>query len=153
MYARKLSENKAMLTCIREAVQGGMPCLAECGGFLYLHESLADPEQKEYQMAGVIKGKAASQGKLVRFGYICIEGQKDGAYLKNGEVIRGHEFHYWYRQRQRLSCGEAGQNTFLAVYPYGRKSFCRVSAFVSALLCSFCQEICKPVYGDRRMSR
>lgn len=95
LYARKLSENKAMLTCIREAVQGGMPCLAECGGFLYLHESLADPDQKEYQMAGVIKGKAASRGKLVRFGYICIEGQKDGAYLKNGEVIRGHEFHYW----------------------------------------------------------
>ena len=95
LYARELSENKTMLAKIRESIQNGMPCHAECGGFLYLHEKLADPKGKLWKMAGVIRGEAAPKEKLVRFGYINLTGVVDGTFLKRGERIRGHEFHYW----------------------------------------------------------
>lgn len=95
LYARELSENKTMLSEIRESIQNGMPCHAECGGFLYLHEKLADSKGKLWKMAGVIRGEAAPKEKLVRFGYINLTGVVDGTFLKRGERIRGHEFHYW----------------------------------------------------------
>ena len=95
LYARELSQNKTMLSEIRESIQNGMPCHAECGGFLYLHEKLADPKGKLWKMAGVIRGEAVPKKKLVRFGYINLAGVVDGTFLKRGERIRGHEFHYW----------------------------------------------------------
>ena len=95
LYAERLSKNKTLLAEIRENIQNGMPCHAECGGFLYLHEQLADPEKRRWKMAGVIEGEAMPKEKLVRFGYIHLTGEKDGAFLKQGETIRGHEFHYW----------------------------------------------------------
>ena len=95
LYARELSQNKTMLSEIRESIQNGMPCHAECGGFLYLHEKLADPKGKLWKMAGVIRGEAVPKKKLVRFGYINLTGVVDGTFLKRGERIRGHEFHYW----------------------------------------------------------
>lgn len=95
LYAGKLSENKSLFSEIREKVQNGMPCHAECGGFLYLHETLTDQEGKIWKMAGLIQGDAVPKKKLVRFGYVCLTGKTDGVFLKKGEEIRGHEFHYW----------------------------------------------------------
>lgn len=95
LYAEQLSQNRALLLEIREKLRQGMPCHAECGGFLYLHEGLQDQNGVRREMAGVIPGEASQQGKLVRFGYITLQGETDGAFLKKGETIRGHEFHYW----------------------------------------------------------
>ena len=95
LYAERLSKNRELLLEIREKLGQGMPCHAECGGFLYLHEGLRDPDGVRWEMAGVIPGEAYPQGKLVRFGYITVRGETDGAFLKKGETIRGHEFHYW----------------------------------------------------------
>lgn len=95
LYAEQLSQNKRLLSEIREKLSQGMPCHAECGGFLYLHEGLTDQNGVRREMAGVIPGEAYPQGKLVRFGYITLQGETDGAFLKKGETIRGHEFHYW----------------------------------------------------------
>lgn len=100
LYARQLSENRGMRESIRKAVDSGMPCLAECGGFMYLHEELEDGEGNTYPMAGVLQGKVFPAGKLVRFGYVNItagdgNGSGTDGYLRPGECIRGHEFHYW----------------------------------------------------------
>ncbi len=95
LYAKELSQNQKMLDSIRFAVRNKMPCHAECGGFLYLQESLQDKAGKSWKMTGVIPGVAFPTGKLVRFGYIQLKSKKDGAFLKMGESIRGHEFHYW----------------------------------------------------------
>lgn len=113
LYARVLSENISMRRSIKEAVQSGIPCLAECGGFLYLQEELKDREGRAWRMAGVIKGSAASKGRLARFGYVKIEGKKDGLYLKKGENIRGHEFHYWDSTDNGADC--------VAVKPDGKR--------------------------------
>ena len=104
LYARQLSENKAMLLSIKEAVTGGLPTLAECGGFLYLHESLEDDQNRTYPMTGVLKGKAYRTGRLGRFGYIELTARKDQLLFQAGEGIRAHEFHYWDSENCGTDC-------------------------------------------------
>ncbi|WP_243008957.1 cobyrinate a,c-diamide synthase [Clostridium sp. AM58-1XD] len=93
--ARELAENSAMNEAVREAAKNGMPISAECGGFLYLQEELEGEDGRFYPMAGVLKGKGFRTGKLNRFGYIELTAGKNGGFMKAGDTIRGHEFHYW----------------------------------------------------------
>ena len=55
LYARQLSENKSMLEDVKRKIGSGMPTIAECGGFMYLHNELEDKSGKVFTMAGVIK--------------------------------------------------------------------------------------------------
>lgn len=95
LYAPALSNNIQMRRAIQEAAAKGMPCLAECGGFMYLHEEIEGEDGIVYPMAGVIKGKCMRTPKLVRFGYVEVHPQKTGGLLEEGETLKGHEFHYW----------------------------------------------------------
>ena len=104
LHARELSRNKSMAESIRMAVMNGIPCIAECGGFMYLHEYFEDDAGKGHEGVGVIKGKAFKTGKLVRFGYINITADKKSVLLNEGESIRGHEFHYWDSTNNGNSC-------------------------------------------------
>ena len=94
LYAEKLSKNITMRKSVREAVERGMPVVAECGGFMYLHGALIDREGTSYAMAGVIPAKCYDTGKLVRFGYIEMQ-EKKSCFLPEGSKIKGHEFHYY----------------------------------------------------------
>lgn len=95
LYAEALSKNVSMRNGIRELVQSGMPYLAECGGFLYLQETLEDMEGTAYMMAGALKGQAYGTGRLGRFGYIRLTTEGEGQLLLPGESIKAHEFHYF----------------------------------------------------------
>lgn len=95
LYTEQLENNESMRNSVKQAIQVGLPCLAECGGFMYLHEEMEDKEGNVRQMAGVIKGKSVYARRLVRFGYIEVEALTDGVFLKKGEKVKGHEFHYW----------------------------------------------------------
>lgn len=103
LFAKELSENDSMKTAIREAIRGGLPSLAECGGFLYLHKSLKDMEGRQYSMAGVIDADADYRGKLVRFGYVELT-EKESCFLPEKEGIRGHEFHYFDSTENGTDC-------------------------------------------------
>ena len=48
LYGKTLSENTRLLRDIRNAIQSGMPCIAECGGFMYLHQELISKEGCRY---------------------------------------------------------------------------------------------------------
>ncbi len=94
LYLEELSANKTMLDSIWDAINLGMPSLAECGGFMYLHDEIEDKSGNSYKMAGVINGRCRYTGHLVNFGYTTIESVTGG--LQNALVgIRGHEFHYY----------------------------------------------------------
>ncbi len=95
LYGRELSENESMLREIRRASEHSLPILAECGGFLYLHEELETKDHETFSMAGIIHGKAVPGSRLQRFGYIEVFSKEDTLFFKKGESIRGHEFHYW----------------------------------------------------------
>ena len=94
LYAKELSENRSMIKSLRDAAEKGMPILAECGGFLYLKDSLRDADGNCFKMAGVLKGDAYMTERLGHFGYVNVAPRKDNPYLTEGSVIRGHEYHY-----------------------------------------------------------
>ena len=95
LYCEALSLNESMREAVKKAAEGGLPVLGECGGYLYLLEELEAEDGRIWPMTGVLKGKGYKKGKNSRFGYIGVEAEKDRLYLKPGEQIRGHEFHYW----------------------------------------------------------
>ena len=104
MYAKELSENVRLRREIKAELEGGLPCHAECGGFLYLHESMEGMDGIDYEMAGFIEGSAVRKDRLVRFGYVEIEGGQNGAYLERGDTLKGHEFHYWDSSNNGDAC-------------------------------------------------
>ena len=95
LYARHLSQNTSMLQSIKTAIDGGLPAFAECGGFLYLHDSLEDDGGTAYPMAGVISGRGFRTERLQRFGYIRLTSGADNVLCPSGTCVPGHEFHYW----------------------------------------------------------
>ena len=95
LYAGRLSANQTMRDSVRNAISSGLPTLAECGGFLYLHDVLEGSDGVKYPMAGVVMGECFDRGTLGRFGYIEVTAEKDGLLCEKGSVFRAHEFHYW----------------------------------------------------------
>lgn len=95
LHARALSQNAPMGQAVRRAIEGGMPTLAECGGFLYLQKTLEDPEGTVWPMTGVLEGAGVKTGRLQRFGYVTLTAREDCPYWKRGETMAAHEFHRW----------------------------------------------------------
>lgn len=102
LYAKQLYENRSMRASVWQALESGMPCHAECGGFLYLGKSLADAEGNVYEMVGFLDGAGFRTERLQRFGYVELAPQEADAFAVN-TVLRGHEFHYW----DSTDCGDA----------------------------------------------
>lgn len=93
LYVRELSENRAMRMAVKSALSDQMPCIAECGGFLYLKEELEDQAGNAYPMAGYLPGRGFYTGKLGRFGYVTVSSKEKE--LLFGDKSPAHEFHYW----------------------------------------------------------
>ena len=95
LHARELSENTSLLREIKRKIEFGLPTAAECGGFLYLGQSLTDAEGQSWPMAGVLPGEAKDAGRLVRFGYAALSADSDSMLFRAGESFPIHEFHHW----------------------------------------------------------
>jgi len=95
VYADELSSNKSFLADLNQKINNGLPCYAECGGFMYLHERMQDENGNSYPMAGIIQGESFRTDHLVRFGYIELTASHDSLTAQKGERVRAHEFHYW----------------------------------------------------------
>ena len=95
LYAEALSNNTSMRAAVKSALEKGIPCIAECGGFMYLHRSMEDMIGQAFPMAGCIEGEVYKTNRLNRFGYIEITTGREEMVLEKGEAIRGHEFHYF----------------------------------------------------------
>ena len=90
LHAKGLSENRSMRESVKKAIADGMPCIAECGGFMYLHDRMEGDDGIMYEMCGAIKGETRNMHKLTRFGYIRLTPKDDSL-----GTVRGHEFHHW----------------------------------------------------------
>jgi cobyrinic acid a,c-diamide synthase len=93
LYAQQLSGNRQMLEEVRAFAASGRPVYAECGGMLYLSESLSVADQS-YAMAGVLPLSMQMTDKLVQFGYVTVDFMEDCLLGREGTVVRGHSFHY-----------------------------------------------------------
>jgi cobyrinic acid a,c-diamide synthase len=109
LYADQLAQNADMREAIRDHVDAGLPVLAECGGMLYLADTLRDLAGAEYQLLGVLPAQASMGGRLAAIG-------SQQLHLPEGSV-RGHTFHYstlraerapaWHATTQQGDTGEA----------------------------------------------
>ena len=95
LHAKELSKNTSLLREIKQKIESGLPTAAECGGFLYLGQSLTDAEGQSWPMAGVLPGEAKDAGRLVRFGYAALSADSDSMLFRAGESFPIHEFHHW----------------------------------------------------------
>ena len=95
LYAEQLSGNRTMLAEIHSAAASGMPVIAECGGFMYLHDALRTASGARYPMAGAVKGEVFPTETLQRFGLVTLRAQADNLLCNAGETLKAHEFHYW----------------------------------------------------------
>lgn len=86
LHLQTLAQNQRLRADIRAHFEADKPILAECGGMLYLLETLADKSGAAAQMAGIMPGHAALQGKLANLGLHEVQ-------LPEGR-LRGHCFHY-----------------------------------------------------------
>ncbi len=90
LYLSALSENKSMRDDVKRAIASGLPCIAECGGYMYLTEEI-----EGFPMVGALPGRCENKGRLVRFGYVTLTAQKDNLFCRAGETISAHEFHHY----------------------------------------------------------
>ncbi|MDR1090969.1 MAG: cobyrinate a,c-diamide synthase [Prevotella sp.] len=86
LYPDELSRNKSMLESIRMYIENGGKTLAECGGMMYLSDSITDAEGRIYPMAGILGQMATMQPMKLKLGY--------RQFRYNNVDIKGHEFHY-----------------------------------------------------------
>ncbi|MEW6409069.1 MAG: cobyrinate a,c-diamide synthase [Nitrospirota bacterium] len=93
LYAKRLSENTAMLRTVKQWAMDGMPLYAECGGFLYLTKGI-NTDGQFYPMVGIFPVEAYMRNKRFSLGYREVELLSDIILGKKGERLRGHEFHY-----------------------------------------------------------
>ena len=115
LFAGQLSDNKTMLQSVKSAIESGMPCLAECGGFMYLHNRMEDMNGTMHFMAGVIDGDVFRTPKLKRFGYVTVTARQECLCGPEGTAFRAHEFHYF----DSTACGDG----FHAEKPAGKRGW------------------------------
>ena len=71
----------------REALDKGLPVMAECGGFMYLHQYFQDMEGNDREGIGAIEGKAYKTPRLSRFGYLTLEKKEGECFRKEDRVL------------------------------------------------------------------
>lgn len=126
VFAEDLMDNQGFVKDLKKRIGAGMPVYAECGGYIYLSQSIRKLDGRICRMAGILPGRAEMTERLQRFGYVSV---------KWGELeISGHEFHrsmvrhaepvkqiYQVRLMRDSSktwqCGEVKDCT-LAAYPH-----------------------------------
>lgn len=95
IYAMELTQNETFRDQLKAALSDGLPCIAECGGFQYLQQSLEGQDGKEYPMVGFLQGRSYRTSGLRRFGYVRLTAKRDNLLCREGEGFAAHEFHYW----------------------------------------------------------
>ncbi len=91
--ARELAANDTFRTSVKECADSGLPIYAECGGLIYLGESIR-MEGEEYPLAGVFPVRFGMSARPQAHGYSIFEVDSDTPYYARGEEVRGHEFRY-----------------------------------------------------------
>jgi cobyrinic acid a,c-diamide synthase len=91
--AQALAENKRFRQGVRGLAEKGLPIYAECGGLMYLGESLV-LDSVTYPMAGLLPVVFGFSKRPQGHGYTVFEVEKPNPYFRPDTRVRGHEFHY-----------------------------------------------------------
>jgi len=91
--AQALADNQGFRQDVRRLAEDGLPVYAECGGLMYLGQSLV-LDGLTYPMAGVLPVVFGFSRRPEGHGYTIFEVEKPNPYFETGIRVRGHEFHY-----------------------------------------------------------
>jgi cobyrinic acid a,c-diamide synthase len=94
LHATELAANKPMHAAVRCYAEQGRAIYAECGGLLYLAQSLQCLDGSSHEMAGLIPARARMQSRRAALGYVEASLIAPALLGPAGAAIRGHEFHY-----------------------------------------------------------
>lgn len=94
LFAEALADNGSMMASIRAAHAAGMPIYAECGGLMYLCQSIENPERRRCPMVGLVPARALMPGGRIALGYRQVRARRSTILLEEGQMARGHEFHW-----------------------------------------------------------
>lgn len=116
LHLAALGANRAFAGSLKRHAQAGKPLYAECGGMLYLLESVTDNRGRRALMSGILPGDALMHTRLTALGY-------QSAPMPGG-LLRGHTFHHSTIETtlqpaalaERRQDGSAGE----AIYTRGR---------------------------------
>ena len=81
---------KTGLRCFAET----RPVHGECGGYMVLGESIEDAAGRHHAMAGLLGHTTSFAKRKLHLGYRTARLLSDTVLGREGEVLRGHEFHY-----------------------------------------------------------
>lgn len=94
VYAEKLASNSSMMQSIREHATQNKPIYGECGGLMYLAQTLKLIDGHSYPMLGLLPVKIRMYDHLQAIGYTEVELKEDNFLGKVGLRFRGHQFRY-----------------------------------------------------------
>ncbi len=92
-HAPQLSENQGFKDDLKRMSRAGLPIYAECGGFIFLGQSIM-LDGREYPMAGIFPVWFGLSLKPQGHGYTCVEVVNQNPFYTKGQVLKGHEFRY-----------------------------------------------------------
>jgi cobyrinic acid a,c-diamide synthase len=92
-HAIALAENKSFKLSLLKAIEAGLPVYAECGGLMYLGDSI-NKNNNSYPMVGALPLVFALEKRPQAHGYTVVEVTADNPYFPEGCILKGHEFHY-----------------------------------------------------------
>ena len=91
--AEALAANRPLRAAVREAIVGGLPTYAECGGLMWLSRAITW-QGRRHEMVGALPGEAVMHARPVGRGYVTLEATLHHPWAFAGETLRGHEFHH-----------------------------------------------------------
>jgi cobyrinic acid a,c-diamide synthase len=115
LHCEALSENRSLLSAIRDFGLNGGSIYAECGGFMFLAKEIRDLGGRAYPMVGIFSWAVEMESHLRALGYRRIVTHRDSPLGPKGTEVRGHEFHY-----SRIRQAETSPETVYAMK--GRKA-------------------------------
>lgn len=97
-FLKELESNIAIKQQLKMYVESGGRLLAECGGMMYLCDSIRGMDGKQYAMVGLLHQRATMENMKLKLGYRT---------LRIGEQVwKGHEFHYSSIEKELPSIAE-----------------------------------------------
>ncbi len=93
VFGAAIESNRQMREAIKSAIESGMPVYAECGGLMYLCDSIEDLEGKVFEMCKIFPYPSKMTKRLQRFGYVDVALEQGTVLSEEAEHVHAHEFH------------------------------------------------------------
>ncbi len=94
LHAERLAENASARKAVRRLAEARRPIYAECGGLMYLAESLEDADGVAHPMVGLLPARVSMRPRRMALGYTEVAFTGETPLGPAGAAARGHEFHY-----------------------------------------------------------